>query len=141
MKPFSSVDYPWGPVRDALETTVVRVAVFLLVMLFAMAMGFALADKSFAGFVTGLMTAHWTLINGLFFSMGIVVFPGALIFAILFVRYEWVYWTVIIPFSAMLYVSYDATDYVLNRSTAAKLQKQLNETMENAVKEMNVKEN
>ncbi len=127
-------DYPWGPISDALESTFIRLILLFVIMLASLSLGTALAYKSFAGLYLGIVEIHWVLIGSLFFSLGFIVFPATLIFTVLFIRYEWPIRTLILPALAFVYVSYDSTDFSLNRSSQAKMEKQIDAALEKAAR-------
>ena len=134
-------DYPWGPFRAALGTTFGKIAILAATFLIAFGIGSAFAIAHIAGLLVGIIQLPWIVFFSILFGLGILILPTFLIFAFFFTRYDFPLWTLIFPLIGLAYLSFDSTDYVLNRSAGAQLQKKIDATVEKALQETRKEKN
>ena len=128
----SWTDYPISVIHWALQSLIGRLIVVGLVICLACGFGVAMAEGSIGGFFTGLYMFPIFALPSLFVSMGLFVLPITLIFTCVFVAHDWPKWTLVLPFVLNVWLAYDYTDYLLNRSFEAKFREEMAESLAEA---------
>lgn len=82
-------DFPYGPLREALETVLGRVGLLFAVVLGGAALGCVTAAESWRDAWEVLTDLPGLILMSLFYGKGLFVLPAALVFGILSVRLEW----------------------------------------------------
>ena len=122
-------DMPYAPIRSALDTILGRIVLVLGTLFLAGLLGVWTATASFAAVLNNCLSVPMMSLFTLFYGHGLITWPLILGFTIGFVRYEWRWRWLLVPLFLAWWDYHAAFDYTLNRSVAAKMQKQMNEAM------------
>jgi hypothetical protein len=110
----------WSDFWGALQAILVIAAVVI-----GSALGGITATDHIGGAWKALGSFFAWAASSLFFSVGIIAFPAAFLFAVVFIRSEWPLWTVAIVALLIWWNSHKTIYYLFNESAGAKVPKQM----------------
>ncbi len=120
-------NYPLAPFVSALRTVTGRVVLVCAAVVIGSALGGMTAMDQMGGAWEALGSFfEWAAVS-FFFGVGMIAFPAAFLFTLLFIRYEWPLWTVVTVVLLLWWNSHKTLHYIFHESASAKIQKQLDE--------------
>lgn len=120
-------DYPYGPIRSALETVFGRIGLVLLAILVGSMLGGLSAMRSLEGLSVGFIGVLAFSLASIFYGSGLWVLPAIGLFAIASTRYEWPLKLTLLCSLLMWLNIHQTIRWSLYDSPSAKLQKRLEE--------------
>ena len=120
-------DYPYGPIRSALETVFGRIGLVILATLFGSMLGGLSAMRSLEGLGVGLIGVLGFSLTSIFYASGLWVLPVIGLFAIASTRYEWPLKLTLLCTILMWWNIHQTIHRTIYDSPGAKLQKRLEE--------------
>ena len=130
-----SFEFPIDPILQVLRSMFGRCFLVLLIVAVGYGTGTAIAEESVTALFAGTVLFHGTAFTSLLVSYGALAFVFIFVFAILYVVFEWSEWSLILPFLICVWVGWDTTDYILNRSPMARIERQINEGIRKSLEE------
>jgi len=125
-------DYPFIEFIEAIDSVFGRSAMTLIVVIIASYFAILIGSLGEEGLIGSWAAIPGTLTASIFYSLGIILLPGIIFFAIYFVRTEASFWLLLLPVIMSFYLSYDTTYYIYNESMIA----EFNDMVEEMVEEM-----
>jgi len=125
-------NYPIAPFLDALRTVTGRVVLVLGTVVLGSCLGGITATRELGGAWDAIGSFFLWAASSFLFSVGVIAFPAAFLFALLFVRREWPLWTVTVVALLIWWNAHKTIYYLLNQSAGAKTQKQIEAMVDKA---------
>ena len=126
--------YPLSAFLNALRTVIGRIVLGVVAIALGAFLGGLTATTTFAGGCEAVLEFHMLAFISIFSSVGIIALPATLLFAYVFIRFEWPLWTVLLATLLIWWNSHKTIYWEINDSPAAKIHKVL-EAAEREVKQ------
>lgn len=130
-----SFEFPIDPLLDALRSMFGRCFLILVCVAFGFGTGTAIVEKSLVALASGTLFFYGTAFVSVLAGYGALAFIVIFVFAILYVVFEWNERSLLVPFLVCTWVGMDTTDYILNRSPAARIEKKIKEGLRQSVEQ------
>ncbi len=118
-------DFPYGPLREAMNTIAGRLATVFAAMVLGSLLASFTATESWSDMLSCIppVTWFWSLFSG----HGFIVLPGILVFSILFVRLQWPLLLVLLVTAVMWWDGHGTIRWTLYDSPLVKKMQELGE--------------
>jgi len=128
-------EYPIQTIVYAMRTMIGKCVLITLSIALGFGVGTALVDHSLPALISGTLAFFGTAFVSVFVSYGALAFLFIIAYAVISIVCELSEWTLVIPFCLCVWVGFDTTDYNMNRSPMARMQKELTQSLEKSAKE------
>jgi hypothetical protein len=105
-------DMPYGPIWAAMKTTLGRCVLVALTCSIGFGCGSMLAGGLTGSFFEGMIEFPIGIYASIMFSQGLWVWPLVALMSGLFMRLQLPMWTLILPFAASVWLSYEVTQHM-----------------------------
>ena len=104
---------PYGPLAEALRSTVGRCLSMAIVCVLGLDFGYMIAEQSFGGFLGGIIMCPVIVISSIFHSYGLLVWPLIFLLTWLDMRLQLPMWVLVLPFLTTVWIGYDVHSYFI----------------------------
>jgi hypothetical protein len=124
-------DFPYAPLREAMNTIVGRLATVFAAMVLGSLLASFTATESWSDMLSCIPPVPW--FRSLFSGHGFIVFPGIIVFSTLFVRMQWSLLLVLLVTAVMWWDGHGTIRWAMYDSPAVKRRQEMQEMMRQEV--------
>ena len=106
-------DMPYGPLAEALRSTVGRCLSMAIVCVLGLGVGYMIAELSFSAFLDGIISCPAIIFSSIFYSYGLLIWPLIFLLSWLYTRFQLPLWVMALPFLGTVWLAYDIDNYFI----------------------------
>jgi len=116
-------EMPYGPIAEALRSTVGRCLSMVIVCVLGLGFGHMIAEKDFGCFLDGILVSPAIIIFSFFRSYGLLVWPLIFLLTWLDLILQLPRWVLVLPFFCSVWIAYDVDRDIIKNDPARAISK------------------